>query len=103
MDIIGFNMAKLNLIEFAEDGTLVMRWKKDDGGWHRASCPPDFDLDHLLDLVDAHLISMGSSAANSQGGKSRALLKTALTLADELKGPPPNVRTETITIPNKGN
>lgn len=52
-------MTKIDRIEKSEDGTLLIRWIKDDGVYHRTSIPPDFDIDEQLDNVDRHLESMG--------------------------------------------
>lgn len=58
-------MSVLNLIQFEDDGTVLIRWKKDDGGWHRTAIPPNVDPDFQLDAVAADLQVKGMPTANT--------------------------------------
>lgn len=52
-------MSKVDRVEVGEDGTLFIRFLKDDGKWHRTSIPPNVDPDQQMAYVEAHLQSMG--------------------------------------------
>ena len=55
-------MSSVNRIDVAPDGTLQIRFLKDDGGWHRTSIEPGEDVDAQMARVNAHLQQLGSAA-----------------------------------------
>ena len=42
-----------------ENGIILIRFKKPDGGWHRTSIEPGIDAAAQMAAVNAHLESMG--------------------------------------------
>lgn len=72
---------RLEAIQFADDGTLLVRFKKitqADGEvmkeeWHRAAIPPDTDVQKQMDAVNGHLQQMGF---DPEPADELALLKT---------------------------
>lgn len=80
-------MSKLQLVEFAEDGTVYIRFRKDDGGWHRTSINPDTDPDEHLDIVDNHLVAMGMTKATDavKNAAARDVIKRMVNLSRATK------------------
>lgn len=68
-------MTRVNLIEFQDDGTILIRYKKDNGEYHRTSIPPSIDANRQLQAVDDHLATMNGISRTSAAAK--ALLKNA--------------------------
>lgn len=71
-------MTKINLIEILEDGTMMIRFRKADGTYHRTSIPATVNEDLQMDAVDAHLQQLGEGKVRVAG---RALLKQAVAIA----------------------
>lgn len=73
--------ASLESIQFAEDGTVFIRFRKRTAmgaevlqeGWHRTAIPPGTDPAEQLAAVDTHLAEMGFAAPPEA---SKALLAT---------------------------
>lgn len=50
---------RLNKIQRTENGILLVRILKSDGGWHRTAIEPGEDVDRTMAAVNAHLRAMG--------------------------------------------
>lgn len=61
-------MTKFNRMEMDENGVVTIRFKKDDGGWHRTAIDPGGDLNAQLDMVNAHLVKMGMTEIEATKG-----------------------------------
>lgn len=48
-------MADLDRVSKDSFGNTLIRWKKEDGGWHRAAIMSSQNADEVLDAVDRHL------------------------------------------------
>lgn len=71
-------MTKINLIQIEDDGTMLIRYKKDDGTYHRTSIPAGIDAERQMNEVDADLIRRGEAKVTVAG---RALLTQAVAIA----------------------
>lgn len=53
-------MSKLDSIEIDKaTGTVMLRFEKSNGGWHRTAIPINGDMEKQIELVNLHLVSMG--------------------------------------------
>ena len=58
-------MTTVNKIDVAEDGTLMVRFLKTNGGWHRTSIEPGEDVNAQMARVNAHLQALGQGTVSS--------------------------------------
>lgn len=57
-------MSRVDRIDTMPDGTLQIRFIKDNGGYHRTTIPPSVNPDAQMDFVDDHLQRMGQTAVS---------------------------------------
>lgn len=55
----------LDRIDALDDSTLQIRFKKEDGGYHRNVLPPGDSLDAQMTFINSHLASMGYTPIDS--------------------------------------
>lgn len=71
-------MTKINLIQIEDDGTMLIRYKKSDGTYHRTSIPAGIDAERQMDEVDTDLLRRGETRVTVDG---RELLTKAVAIA----------------------
>lgn len=76
-------MSKLDSIEIDKaTGTVMLRFEKSNGGWHRTAIPISGDMEKQIELVNLHLVSMGHRPFVDI--KDRLKIKQAVKRAKEL-------------------